>query len=77
MENFEDRTDRTEELPTRPGSSEPPPGDEDPTEPGTRAEPRRSEEGVRPHYPTDPVTGRDPESAGRSDSDESAGDEGV
>jgi hypothetical protein len=83
MENIEDRT---EELPTRPGSSEPSPaGDEDPTVPGTRTEPRGDREpvqeypgeGVRSHYPTDPATGRASESSGRAGSDESAGDEGV
>lgn len=83
MENIEDRT---EELPTRPGSSEPTPGDDDPTVPGAHTEPRRGGqepvqeypgEGVRSHYPTDPVTGRDGEAPGRLGSDESAGDEGV
>ena len=83
MENIEDRT---EELPTRPGSNEPSPADDDdPTLPGTRTEPRGGQEavqeypgeGVRSHYPTDPATGRDPESSGRVGSDESAGDEGL
>lgn len=78
MENIEDRT---EELPNRPGASEPTTaGDDEPTVPGTRTEPREGQErvqeypgeGVRSHYPTDPVTGRDAES-----SDGSAGDEGV
>ena len=79
--------DRTEELPTRPGSSEPTrANDDDPTVPGTRTEPRRGGnepvqeypgEGVRSHYPTDPVTGRDRESSGRPGSDGSAGREGI
>lgn len=82
MENIEDRT---EELPTRPGPSEPTPGDDDPTVPGTLTEPRSGGvqpvqeypgEGVRSHYPTDPVTGRDGDS-GRVGSDGSAGDEGI
>jgi len=83
MENIEDRT---EELPTRPGPSDPTTADDDdPTLPDTRTEPRDRQEpvqeypgeGVRSHYPTDPVTGRDGESSGRSGSDESAGDEGI
>jgi len=82
MENIEDRT---EELPTRPGASEPTTGDDEPTVPGSRTDARPGKEpvqeypgeGVRSHYPTDPVTGRDGESSGRPGSDESAGDEGV
>ena len=83
MDNGEDRT---EELPTRPGSSEPATsGDDDPTVPGTRTEPRRGGkepvqeypgEGVRSHYPTDPVTGRG-ESSGRLGSGRTTGDEGI
>ena len=84
MENIEDRT---EELPTRPGPSEPAASDDDdPTVPGTRTEPRRGGqepvqeypgEGVRSHSPTDPLTGRDGASSGRLGSDGSAGDEEI
>ena len=75
--------DRTEELPARPGSSEPPPGDDDPTVPGRHTEPvgeRVREypgEGVGSHYPTDPATARDSEATGRLGFDESSGDEGI
>ena len=83
---MDDSEDRTEELPTRPGSSEPTTADDDdPTVPGRRTEPRRGREepvqeypgqGVRSHDPTDPVTGRGRESAGPG-SDGSAGDGGI
>jgi hypothetical protein len=84
MENIEDRT---EELPTPPGSKEPTPGDDDPTVPGKHTEPvgeRVQEypgEGVRVHYPTDPATASgsasDSERTGRLGFDESSGDEGI
>jgi len=82
---MEDLEDRTEELPTRLESTEPPPADDEPTLPDTRTEPRSERErvqeypgeGVRSHYPTDPATGRADESSGRPGSDESTGDEGV
>jgi hypothetical protein len=82
MEDFEDRT---EELPTRPESTEPTPADDEPTLPDARTEPRGERErvqeypgeGVRSHSPTDPATGRADETSGRLGSDESAGDEGV
>ncbi len=75
MENLEDPT---EELPTRPGPSEPTPDDDDPTLPGRRTEAvgarveEHPGEGVRSHSPTDPASVRDTRST-----DETSGDEGV